>query len=155
MRVTPLVAVVAVLCATSDAMAAGAASSPRPTKEAYLRIADEVDANLQKEILDKWFPVAVDQQGGGFFEDYALDWARAPGSNKSIVYQSRLTWTSAEAARRFPAKADLYLAMTRRGAACLAEKLWDKQSGGFFWTVGANGQPVTSVKQTYGHAFGI
>ena len=155
MRVTPLVAVVAALFAMSSAIAAGAPPSTRPTKAVYLRIAEEVEANLQKEILDKWFPVAVDQQGGGFFEDYALDWSRGPGSNKSIVYQSRLTWTSAEAARRFPAKAGLYLAMTRRGAACLAEKLWDKQSGGFFWTVGPNGQPITSMKQTYGHAFGI
>jgi mannobiose 2-epimerase len=155
MRATTLVAMIAVLCATSSAIAADAPPSTRPTKEVYLRIAEEVERNLQKEILDRWFPVAVDEQGGGFFENYALDWSRGPGNNKSIVYQSRLTWTSAEAARRFPAKAELYLAMTRRGAACLAEKLWDKQNGGFFWTVGPSGQPTTGMKQIYGHAFGI
>ena len=131
------------------------APSTPPTKEAYLRIANEVEANLQKEILDKWFPVAVDEQGGGFHENYALDWAKMAGDNKSIVYQSRLTWTSAEAARRFPAKADLYLAMTRRGAACLADKLWDKTGGGFYWQVGPDGKPLSDTKQMYGHAFGI
>jgi len=36
------------------------------------------------------------------------------------VFQSRLTWTSAAAARRFPAQADLYLAMTRRVVGILA-----------------------------------
>ena len=135
--------------------AAEPASSNLPTKEVYLRIAGEVEANLQKEILDKWFPVTVDEQGGGFFENYRLDWTRGAGNNKSIVYQGRLTWTSAEAARRFPGKADLYLAMTRRGAACLADKLWDKQNGGFYWQVGPTGQPISDTKQMYGHAFGI
>lgn len=129
--------------------------SARPVKETYLRIADEVRANLQEEILARFFPRAVDEQGGGFHENYALDWTRTAGSDKSIVYQSRLTWTSAEAARRFPAQADLYLAMTRRGAACLADKLWDKTGGGFYWQVGANGQPLSDTKQMYGHAFGI
>jgi mannobiose 2-epimerase len=135
--------------------AADAPASTRPVKETYLRIADEVEANLQKEILEKFFPATVDEQGGGFHENYGLDWTRVAGNNKSIVYQSRLTWTSAEAARRFPAQAGLYLAMTRRGAACLADKLWDKQNGGFFWIVGPDGQPISGTKQMYGHAFGI
>ncbi|MGA2258102.1 MAG: AGE family epimerase/isomerase [Thermoguttaceae bacterium] len=129
--------------------------STKPTKNAYLRIADEVDANLQKEILEKFFPATVNEQGGGFCENYSRDWTPTGGKNKSIVYQGRLTWTSAEAARRFPAKADLYLAMTRRGAACLADKLWDKTGGGFFWHVDAKGRPTSDTKQMYGHAFGI
>lgn len=127
----------------------------RPTQADYLRIAEEVDVNLRNEILDKFFPTTSDDQNGGFLENYGLDWTRLPGRGKSIVYQSRLTWTSAEAARRFPDKADLYLAMTRRGANCLAEKMWDKQSGGFFWSINENGQPGSLVKQMYGHAFGI
>jgi mannobiose 2-epimerase len=135
------------------ALAAGPAT--RPSQVEYLRIADEVEANLQHEILDKFFPVAADEQGGGFFENYSLDWTRMPGNARSIVYQSRLTWTSAEAARRFPAKAELYLAMTRRGAAILADKMWDKQGGGFYWSINANGLPASPIKQMYGHAFGI
>jgi hypothetical protein len=90
-----------------------------PTKGEYVRIADEVEANLRNQILDKFFPTAADEKGGGFFENYSLDWTRLPGDTRSIVYQSRLTWTSAQAAQRFPAKADMYLAMTRRGAAFL------------------------------------
>ena len=45
--------------------------------------------------------------------------------------------------------------MTRRGAACLADKFWDKTGGGFYWKVGANGLPTSHTKQMYGHAFGI
>ena len=146
------------------------APSVRPTADEYLRIAAEVETNLQKEILDKWFPATVDQEGGGFHEDYSNDWTRGPGKNKSIVYQARCTWTSAAAALRFPDKADLYRAMTRHGAACLADKLWDKQGGGFYWAVGPDGQPLAreraaprgddrsppaATKHIYGHAFGI
>ena len=144
---------VLVLC-TANCLAADAPSI-NPTKENYLRIAAEVETNLQKEILQKFFPATVDEQGGGFFENYSLNWTRTAGGNKSIVYQSRLTWTSAAAARRFPAQAGLYLDMTRRGAACLADKLWDKNGGGFYWQVGTNGQPTSDTKQMYGHAFGI
>jgi mannobiose 2-epimerase len=154
MRFALILSALAIGFAWAVRAAEPAASTP-PTKENYLRIANEAEANLQKEILDKFFPVTVDEQGGGFHENYALDWKPMPGNNKSIVYQSRLTWTSAEAARRFPAQAGLYLAMTRRGAACLADKLWDKTGGGFYWQVDANGKPTTDTKQMYGHAFGI
>jgi cellobiose epimerase len=134
-----------------------AVSSPasRPAKAEYLRLADEMEANLKTHILDKFFPAAADEGGLGFHENFGLDWKRQPGQNKSIVYQSRLTWTSAQAARRFPAKSDLYLAMTRRGMACLAEKMWDKQGGGFFWIVSPGSPPTNAMKQMYGHAFGI
>jgi mannobiose 2-epimerase len=136
--------------------AAGEVAPPSPAE--YRRIANETEVDLQKEILDKWFPAAVDEQGGGFYENYAADWTRTPGNNKSLVYQGRLTWTSAQAAQRFPARADLYQAMTRRGAAELMDKLWDKDHGGFYWTVNPAGQPAGDGrlgKQVYGIAFGI
>jgi mannobiose 2-epimerase len=138
------------------ARAAGEITPPSPTE--YRRIANEAEANLQKEILDKWFPAAADEQAGGFYENYSADWSRTPGNNKSLVYQARLTWTSAQAAQRFPAQADLYKAMTKRGAAELMDKLWDKDHGGFYWTVNPAGTPAgqgASYKQVYGIAFGI
>lgn len=138
--------------------AAFAGDVSRPSPADYRRIAIETDANLQHEILDKWFPAAVDEQGGGFYENFGVDWTLAPGNAKSLVYQSRLTWTSAQAAHRYPEKAPLYLAMTKRGAAELMDKLWDKGNGGFYWTVNSSGQPVGQGrfgKQVYGIAFGI
>ncbi len=84
-----------------------------------------------------------------------MDWKRLPGDSRSIVYQSRLTWTSAQAALRFPAKAEMYLAMTRRGAAFLTDHMWDKNGGGFFWTMTPGKDNHAELKQMYGHAFGI
>ncbi len=138
---------------------AGDADVPvSPNKEVYLRLAGEMESNLQKEILDRWFPAAVDEAGGGFHENFSVDWTRQPGSDKSIVYQSRLTWTAAQAVRRFPERSEFYLAMTRRGTACLADRLWDRERGGFYWSVGADGRPNregVAHKQVYGVAFGL
>jgi mannobiose 2-epimerase len=155
MRVRCLIA--AVVLSYSSVCLTAQPESP-PSRQEYLRLAGEVEANLQNEILDRWFPATVDKRGGGFFENYQNDWKRTPGDNKSLVYQSRLTWTSAQAALRFPAKAKMYLAMTRRGAAVLADKLWDKQRGGFYWCVDASGRPSqdgATQKHVYGISFGI
>jgi cellobiose epimerase len=150
------IATTGALLALAVSLHAAAATAPvRPTAAEYLRIAAEVETNLQQQILEKFFPAAVDDSGGGFHENFALNWSRQPSDAKSIVYQSRLTWTSAQAARRFPAQAEFYRAMTRRGAACLAEKMWDHSGGGFFWTIRPGSASTNALKQMYGHAFGI
>lgn len=137
------------------AWAADSTPALRPDKAAYLRLAGEMETNLQKEILNRWFPAAVDEQSGGFFENFSLDWVRQPGRNKSIVFQSRLTWTAAQAAKRFPERADFYLAMTRRGVACLTTNLWDKERGGFYWSTDGAGHPNENLKHIYGVSFGL
>src|SRR6516164_9038051 len=105
-----------------------------PSRDAYLRLATDIETSLQHDVLEKWFPAAVDESHGGFFENYAEDWSRnaTRGNDKSIVYQSRLTWLAAKAAERDPAHADPYLKYTRHGVACLSEKLWDRDHGGLF-----------------------
>jgi cellobiose epimerase len=129
-----------------------------PTSANYLHIADEVDANLQRQILSKWFPTAVDQTAGGFYENYKHDWSPGETGEKTLVYQSRLTWLAAQAAN-IPADRSInYRAITRHGVAVLADKLWDKDQGGFFWEVDNEGQPTRdrgTEKHAYGIAFGI
>jgi cellobiose epimerase len=130
---------------------------PPPTPQVYRALADETETNLQREILDKWFPSAFDASGG-FFQNFNSDWTRASGQSKAIVYESRLTWTAAEAAARFPDKREMYLAQTRHGLAFLADKMWDHRRGGFFWNLDDAGNPVGQLgaqKLAYGNAFGI
>ena len=148
------IACLSILLAIASLNASDATSPIRPIPKEYLRIAHEAEINLQQHILDKFFPAAVNEQHGGFYENFDVKWVRQPGDGKSIVYQSRLTWTSAQAAMRFPQKAKLYLEMTRHGATCLAEQMWDKEGGGFFWTI-SPGKPSRENKQMYGHAFGM
>ena len=63
-----LCAVIAVLISGTATCLAADAPSISPTKENYLRIAAEVETNLQKEILQKFFPATVDEQGADFMK---------------------------------------------------------------------------------------
>jgi cellobiose epimerase len=162
MRIPILLSAVLLVCLSpasgGQQPAAPAAPAPRATPETYRRLADEVETNLRREILDKWFPAAVDRDAGGFYENYKEDWTRGPTGEKNIVYQSRLTWLAAQASRRFPERSAEYLAITRHGAAVLADKLWDKDKGGFFWAVTDAGRPARDrgdEKHVYGISFGI
>jgi cellobiose epimerase len=150
-------AVASLLCATAAA-AQTSAPTASPSPEVYRRLADDIEFNLQNQILDKWFPAAFDERGGGFFQNFNEDWSRGPIDFKGVVYESRLTWTSAQAATRFPQRSAMYLAQTRHGLAFLADKMWDAHDGGFFWSVDDAGQPAPrdgSLKQGYGNAFAI
>jgi len=129
-----------------------------------LRIAAEVEKSLRDDVLRKFFPATVDSQGG-FFQNFAEDWTHGVArsgsgpvrdSTRSIVYQSRLTWLAAHAAMRYPAQAQAYLNYARHGDEFLIERQWDKESGGFWWSVDVTGRVVpANEKHIYGNAFGI
>ena len=125
-----------------------------PTPTAYLRFADEVETNLKQHVLAQWFPASLDRKHGGFYQNFREDWTRDPKNDKGLVYQSRLTWIAAQSALRFPEHANTAYAM--HGVDFLDTKLWDREHGGFFWSLDENGQPERNgEKHVYGIAFAI
>jgi mannobiose 2-epimerase len=139
-----------------------ALESSTPTPDVYRRLAGEVEANLKDQVLAKWFPRAVDDQGGGFTQNYNEDWSPGRPGSKAIVYESRLTWTAAQAATRYPEQAAMYQAAARHGLEFLAGKMWDQTNGGFYWSVDDQGRPTGGragndggSKQEYGNGFAI
>ncbi len=141
---------------------AAASATAAPTPGTYRRLAGEVEANLKEQVLAKWFPRAVDEKGGSFFQNYNEDWSPGSDGAKALVYESRLTWTAAQAAMRFPEQAAMYAAAARHGLDFLGNKMWDRKNGGFFWSVDDSGNPAAgrggndgSAKQEYGNGFGV
>ena len=129
-----------------------AADTP-PSSTAYRLLADQVETNLKQHVLAQWFPASVDLKGG-FYQNFREDWTRAPKNDKGLVYQSRLTWIAAQSALRFPEYGGYASAM--HGLDFLDDTLWDKENGGLFWSLDANGQPERNgEKHVYGIAFGI
>ncbi|HEY4329467.1 MAG TPA: AGE family epimerase/isomerase [Phycisphaerae bacterium] len=147
-----------------------------PTKENYLKFEAEIEKSLVNDDLKKFFPASIDEQGGGYFQNFAEDWTHGTGgrrgaagggggggrgggadTTRSIVYQSRLVWLSTQAASRYPAQKDEFTKYARQGATFLIEKQWDKTNGGWWWDVNAaTGMPVTAdVKHMYGEGFAI
>jgi cellobiose epimerase len=130
-----------------------------PERADYLRLVSEAEANLRKHVLAPWYPRAVDKQRGGFIQDYDERWNQTgSGRERSVVYQSRLTWTAAQVVKRYPDHAGVYKEYVRHGLGFLRTKQWDAEQGGFFWQVDAvTGKPTDGrgEKHVYGIAFGI
>ena len=126
-----------------------------PSTGDYLQRAEEAEASLHRHVLGCWFPRAVDP-AGGFLQNYAADWSRLPDTGRSVVYQSRLTWLAASAAQRYPALSGAYLEHARHGLRFLAERLWDREAGGFFWGMGEDDKPQRGgEKHVYGLSFAL
>jgi mannobiose 2-epimerase len=142
-----------------------AASSPAPpkpityvtaNKENYLRLADEVEGALRRDVLAVWFPRTVDNENGGFYSDFGRDWQVTKSEGKFSVFQGRMTWIAAQVAMRRLELKDQFLPIAQHGVAYLSDVMWDKQYGGFFWGLNDKGQTTpfySDGKHLYGMSF--
>ena len=132
--------------------------SVAPTRENYQKFATETEAMLRRDVVDVWFPRAVDNKTGGFYSNYTRDWQADGGQGKFSVFQGRMTWIAAQVAMRRPELKDRFLPIAEHGVEFLNNVLWDKQYGGFFWGLNDKGE-VTNLysdgKELYGESFGI
>jgi len=129
-----------------------------PTKENYLKFANETEAALRRDVLGVWFPRTVNNKNGGFYSDFARDWKPTASEGKFSVFQGRMTWIAAEVAMRRPELKDTYLPIARHGVDYLSDVMWDKQYGGFYWGLNDKGEislPYGDGKHLYGISFCI
>ena len=118
----------------------------------------KVDANLVEELTRRWYPRSLEADGNGFHQTYARDWSPLPDENRSLVYQSRMTWTAAAFARYSPAHREEYAAYARKGVEYLDRVMRDGPSGGFHWALGPDGKldpGLGTEKHVYGTAFAL
>jgi mannobiose 2-epimerase len=116
-----------------------------------------IDACLVEEMTRHWFPGSLDPDGG-FHQTYARDWTPLPDSDRSLVYQARMTWTAAAFARYSHAHHDEYVGYARKGVEYLDRTMRDGPSGGFHWIVGLDGKVSNGLgteKHVYGTAFAL
>lgn len=132
--------------------------APQPEPNPYRRLADEVERHWKQDLLPKWFPRCVDQQYGGFFPHFREDWSKGDQNDKTLVFQSRMTWVAAQVALRYPELRPEYLKHTRHGVDFLAQVMWDQEQGGLFWGLDETGKISDrhgTEKHVYGMAFAI
>ncbi|MGA9586290.1 MAG: AGE family epimerase/isomerase, partial [Terracidiphilus sp.] len=142
-HLAPLVICLACLCAAPRLPAQSVSTGTQPTKENYLRLATEVDKTLHTDVLQVWFPRSVDYKHGGFHSHFARNWKELPSDGKFSVFQGRMTWVAAQVVLREPALKDQFIPIVRHGVDFLADVMWDKQYGGFFWGLDDEGK-ITS-----------
>ena len=127
-----------------------------PTTASYRHYATEAETMLHQDVLDVWFPRAVDRQNGGFHAEFDRQWRPLPSRGKFSVFQGRMTWTAATVAARRPELRAQYLPYVLHGVAYLSQVLWDKQYGGFYWGLDDHGKVSTQFgegKHMYGISF--
>lgn len=129
-----------------------------PSRETYLKLANEVDTMLRSDVLDVWFPRTVDNQHSGFNSRFSRDWKPLPSQGKFSVFQGRMTWISAQVAMRHPDLRAQFLPIAEHGLDFLNDVLWDKKYGGFFWGLDDDGHTTEAFgdrKELYGESFGL
>lgn len=122
-------------------------------------IKSELDNCLEKEILNKWYPLVIDSTHGGFLSDFDYQWKKKGSQNKMIVTQARHLWTLSKAMERYPEN-DLYKSAADHGFKFLNDVMWDKTNGGFVNLVKQNGVVIpdangNKMKLAYGNSFAI
>lgn len=120
-------------------------------------IAAEIEKSITTELLNKWYPAAIDKEYGGFLSTFTSDFKPTGEQDKMIVSQSRHVWTSSKAAEVYTSNPD-YKTSADHGFKFLKDVMWDKTYGGFHTLVDRQGNVKSSPneeKTAYGNAFAI
>jgi len=102
-------------------------------------------------ILQYWMHHSVDEKCGGFYGKISNDNVVDSNAPKGLVLNARILWTFSAAYNHTREKQ--YLVIADRAWHFLMNHFLDKQFGGFYWSLGKDGNIADSKKQIYGIAF--
>ena len=111
---------------------------------------DAIKEELEN-ILQYWILHAPDLERGGFYGSIDNFNGVQATASKSLVLNARILWTFAAAFNN--TAREQYLASAQRAYQYLHIFFTDKEFGGVYWSVDANGKRLSDRKQVYGHAF--
>ena len=112
----------------------------------------EVEQELQN-ILAFWERFALDERNGGFVGKMDNAGVVSQDAPKGGILNARILWTFSAAFRHSGQEEHLLLA--KRSFNFLLEHFLDKEFGGIYWSVDAQGKPENIRKQIYALAFAI
>jgi mannobiose 2-epimerase len=118
------------------------------------QLADQIEHSINTELLNIWYPRAIDTLYGGFLSTFTYNWQLQGNQEKMIVTQSRHTWSNAKAAVLYPGN-PIFKNSASHGFRFLRDMMWDKKYGGFYQMVDRRGEVIDSMKTAYGNAFAI
>lgn len=102
-------------------------------------------------ILQYWMKYTIDEERGGFLGKISNENIVDTNAPKGLVLNARILWTFSAA--YVYTKEKKYLALAHRAHHYLFDHFFDKQYGGFYWSVSENGNMNEDKKQVYGIAF--
>ena len=116
----------------------------------------ELEVAAKDNLIDKWYPLILDVDDGGYYSDVTHDFKIGENHNKMIVTQARHVWVNAKASLIYNNSS--YLTYANHGFEFLKNKMWDSINGGFYNLVKKDGEPILrhgQEKTAYGNSFAI
>ncbi|MDQ8179076.1 AGE family epimerase/isomerase [Pelagicoccus sp. SDUM812005] len=114
----------------------------------------ELEASFERDLIEAWYPRAVDREMGGYVTGFDFKWEPTEETDKFLVGQARHVWVLSQLAGY---KGDASFAeQARHGVRFLIDVMWDAENGGFFEGVSQAGEPILEEgKSAYGMSFSI
>ena len=107
---------------------------------------------LNNHILPFWLNMA-DREKGGFYGRMDGNNNLLPDSPRGGILNARILWTFSSAYNLL--KDSNYREAAEHSAAYILQHFFDKDFGGTFWSLNADGSPLDTKKQVYSQAFFI
>ena len=126
-------------------------------KDERATLATAIEKSITTELLNKWYPAAMDKEYGGFISTWTFDFKPTGDQDKMIVSQSRHVWSTSKASEVYK-DVPHYKECAAHGFKFLKDVMWDKTYGGFHTLVDRQGNVksnATEEKTAYGNAFAI
>lgn len=113
---------------------------------------------LSDNLLNKWYPLVIDNEFGGYFTNISNDFNLMPMQEKMVVTQARHMWTTAKASEFF--NNESFYNYSLHGFNFLKDKMWDSEYGGYYQIRSRAGgysevEKWKNEKRTYGNAFAV
>ena len=113
----------------------------------------EGEHELTHGILPFWMEKMADNVQGGFYGRIDGDDKLHADAPKGAILNARILWTFS-AAYRLLRKPE-YLETATRAKRYIIDRFYDKDFGGVYWSLTANGEPLDTKKQVYAQGFAI
>lgn len=107
---------------------------------------------MECNILPYWMDKMVDPRGGFYGRRDGYD-NLDPDAPKGAILNARILWTFSAAYRVLGNPR--YLEMATRAKREIIDNFYDKEWGGVYWSLDANGEPLDTKKQFYAIGFAI
>lgn len=115
--------------------------------------AQQLEENLNNNILPYWLEKMPDSTNGGFYGRRDGNDTLIDGADKGAIMNARILWTFS-ATHIATGRADC-LEAAKRAKDYIVEHFIDKENGGVFWALNADGTVADDKKQFYAIAFTI
>lgn len=119
----------------------------------YENLRAETETLLESNILPFWATRMVDNERGGFYGRIDGHNILHPDAPKGAVLNARILWAFSAASRVLHSTP--YRLLAYRAYDYFMHHFIDRESGGVYWSIHADGTPLDTRKQTFAIAYAI